>query len=48
MKTAHRFKRKVRALKAQKLGLLRELFALQARYNQLETVRAPARASVRK
>ena len=30
-----RFKRKLRALKAQKVGLLRELIATQARYDRL-------------
>ena len=35
MKAVRRFKRKLRALKAQKVGLLRELIAAQGRYNRL-------------
>ena len=35
MKAIRRFKRKLRALKAQKVGLLRELIAAQVRYDRL-------------
>ncbi len=42
MKAVRRFKRKLRALKAQKVGLLRELVAIQARYNRA-AVRAHAK-----
>ena len=34
MKAVRRFKRKLRALKAQKVGLLRELVAMKARYKR--------------
>lgn len=43
MKTIRRFKRKLRALQAQKAGLLRELLATRARCNRLAT--RPARGA---
>ena len=39
MKTVRRFKRKVRALQAQKVGLPRERLALQARCHRLAASR---------
>lgn len=41
MKAVRRFKRKVRALQAQKLGLLRELLAAQGRCRRLAPVPMP-------
>ena len=41
MKAIRRFKRKLRALKAQKVALLREMHFMQARYGRLATRLVP-------
>ena len=48
MKTERRFKRKVRALHAQKIGLLRELAAMQAQYERVAKRHHPASAGTKK
>ena len=48
MKPVRRFKRKVRALQAQKLGLLRELLAAQGCCRRLAPVPVPAREATKK
>ena len=44
MKAVRRFKRKLRTLKVRNIGLVRELVAMQARYNRLAARTVPAGA----